>query len=177
METLRRRKSAATMTDASASNSRHPLRGTWISACLLGALCSVHFMATGLVFVAIGLAFWLPYSVFVIVRKPEKRRLQSLKVGIWVLVLAIVLAIHFVRHREARSHADAVVRKIERYRETQGLYPERLEEIGISQADLKEKLVMPHYSNRPTFYYANTMVAFHMWSYDFSAHQWEDAYD
>ena len=152
------------------------MRDTVVAACLLGALFSVRGMATGLVLVAITMAFWLPYSLVVITRNPERRKVQSLKVGIWTLMVAIVLAFHFARHVHVRTHADAAVQKIEQFRHAQGRYPERLDEVGLG-AELRDKLGAVHYSNRPHFYYANTMAAFHMWSYDFSEHEWVDLYD
>jgi hypothetical protein len=165
------------MTVQNESESKHPMRDSVIAASLLGALFSVHGMATGLVFVAIIMTFWLPYSVVVIVRNPDKRKTQSLKAGIWTMMAVAVLAVHLVRHHHARDYADSVVYRIERFRNTQGRYPDRLEEVGMSAAEIKTRLVMPYYSDRPKFYYANTMVAFHMWSYDFEKREWIDEYD
>ncbi len=165
------------MTVQEESKPKHPVRDTTIAAIVLGALFTVHGMATGLMFVAITMAFWLPYSLVVIVRNPDRRKIQSLKVGIWTLMVVTVLSVHLFRHHDARSYADSVVQRIEQFRDTQGRYPDRLEEIGMSTAELKARLVIPHYSNRPKFYYANTMVAFHMWSYDFDKREWVDEYD
>ncbi len=159
------------------SETKHQVRDTAIAAVVLGALFLVHGMATGLVFVAISMAFWLPYSLVVIIRNPDRRKIQLLKVGIWILMVVTVLLVHLVRHRYARDYADSVAQRIEQFRNTQGRYPDRLEEIGMSTAELKARLVTPHYSNRPKFYYANTMVAFRMWSYDFETREWIDEYD
>jgi hypothetical protein len=168
---------AIIMTAEMESKPKHPLRDTTIAAVVLGALFSLHGMASGLVFVAIVMAFWLPYSLVVIIRNPDRRKIQSTKIGIWVLMFVTVLAGHFVRHRDDRAYADSVVQKIEQFRNTQGRYPDRLEEIGMTAAELKGRLVVPNYSNSPRFYYANSMVAFHMWSYDFEKREWVDEYD
>lgn len=165
------------MTAQQDSKPKHLVRDTAIAAIVLGALFAVHGMATGLVFVAIVMAFWLPYSLVVIVRNPGRRKIQSLKVGIWVLMVVTVLLTHLVRHRDARVYADLVVQRIQQFRDTQGRYPDSLDEIGMSSAELKARLVVPHYSNRPKFCYANTMAAFHMWSYDFEKREWIDEYD
>ena len=53
-----------------------------------------------------------------------------------------------------------------------GWYPDSLEKVGISQAELKGKLSLPHYSNKPQFYYADTVMIFHLWTYDFGKHEW-----
>jgi hypothetical protein len=165
------------MTADSKPRPQRPLRDSLISACVVGVLFSLHGMGTGLVFVIMMMALWLPYGLFVIVRYPERRRVQSLKIGIWVLMLSAVLSFHFIRHQTARSYADSIVQKIEQFRETQGRYPERLDEVGTNLVEMKDRLVVPYYSNRPQFYYANTMAAFHLWSYDFSQRQWIDQYD
>lgn len=165
------------MTAEKESKPKHPVRDTTIAAVVLGALFSLHGMASGLVFVAIVMTFWLPYSLLVIVRYPDRRKIQSTKIGIWVLMVVAVLASHFVRHLDDRAYADSVVKKIEQFRNTQGRYPDRLEEIGMTAAELKSRLAVPNYSNRPKFCYANTMAAFHMWSYDFEKREWVDEYD
>ena len=159
------------------TNPGHPVRDTLVAACLIGALLSVKGMASGLVLVALAMVFWLPYSLVVIARNPERRRVQSLKVGIWILMLAAVLAVHFVRHVQVRSHADAIVLKIEQFRDARGRYPASLEEMGMSRTELKDRLGSVHYSNKPHFYYDNTFAAFHLWSYDFREHEWVDLYD
>jgi hypothetical protein len=157
--------------------SKHPVRDSAIAASLLGALFALHGMATGLVFVAIVMMFWLPYSLFVIVRNPARRKVQSQKVGIWMLMVAVVLAIHLYRHHDARGYADSIVQRIDQFRNMQGRYPDNMEEIGMSTAELKVRLITPYYTNRPKFYYANTMAGFHMWSYDFEKREWIDEYD
>jgi hypothetical protein len=133
--------------------------------------------AVGLVYVAIFLIFWLPYSLYMIVRKPERRKVQSIKIGIWFLMIAIVLTIHQVRKVDTRNYAGSVVLKIEQFHQNQGRYPDSLDQIGISQAELKDKLSLPHYSNKPQFYYADTVTIFHLWTYDFGRHEWANEGD
>ena len=148
------------------------MQRTAIAALALGALFSTKMAAVGLAYVAIFLMFWLPYTLYVVFSKPERRKAQLYKIGIWFLMIAIVLAIHQVRKVVTRNYADSVVLKIEQFHQKQGRYPDSLEEVGISRAELKDKLDMPHYSNKPQLYYADTVMIFHLWTYDFGNQSW-----
>lgn len=154
------------------SKSQRPLLITIAAAVLLGAVFSMKMMATGLVFVAIFLIFWLPYSLYVILRKPERRRIQVNKIGIWFLMIAIVITIHYVRKLHTREYADSVIQRVETFHQKQGRYPDNLEEAGIASDELNAHLPVSHYSNKPVFYYPDTAMIFHMWSYDFRNRVW-----
>ena len=165
------------MTDTEKPKPKHPLLQTAIAALVLGALFSMKMAAVGLVYVAVFLVLWLPYSLYVIIRKPERRKVQSYKIGIWFLMIAIVLTIHQVRKVVTRNYADSVVLKIEQFHQKQGRYPDSLEEVGISKAELKDKLSLAHYSKKPQLYYGDTVMVFHLWTYDFGKHEWANEYD
>lgn len=160
------------MTDA-----HHPKPGTLllptlIAALVLGAVLSMKMMASGLALVVIFLAFWLPYSLLVMIRKPERRRVQGYKIGIWVLMIVAVTGIHLARRTYAREYADSIVQKIEQFREKQGRFPDNLDEIGMSPSGVNARLGLFHYSNRPLLNYPDTMMIFHSWSYDFGRREW-----
>lgn len=157
--------------------SRHPLLGTLVVAGLIGALCSMRMVASGLVFVAIGLIFWLPYSLFLIVRRPALRKIQAQKIGIWFLMIIAVLAVHQTRRVHTRDYADSVVHGIEQFRQREGRYPDSLNEIGFSAEEIRSNLGMARYARKPMFYYPDTALIFHMWRYDFDKREWVDDYD
>lgn len=160
------------MTNLPKSTPNPALRSTIIAVAVLGVLLSVQMMAGYLVFVAIFLLFWVPYSLAVIVKSRERRKIQAVKIGIWLSMFAVVLGIHLVRYVNVRNYADSVVKKIKIFQKQHGFYPANLEEVGISQEDNKDKLGLARYSNKPMFSYPDTMLIFHMWSYDFEKHEW-----
>lgn len=148
-----------------------------MNALILGALLSMKMMATGLVLVLIFMLFWLPYSFYVILRHPIRRKSQAWKIGIWFLMIAAVVGIHQIRQINTREYADTIVFKIEQFREMQGRYPDSLAEAGLNPDELRSKIGITHYSNKPLFYYPNTIMVFHMWRYDFDKNVWIDEYD
>ncbi len=165
------------MTKLEQINSKYPLLKTALNALILGALLSIKMMATGLVFVVIFLLFWLPYSLYVIVRYSQRRKAQAWKIGIWIFMIAAVLAIHQVRKVNTRDYADSVVLKIEQFRQQHGRYPDSLAATGLNTEEIRSRLGMPHYSNKPLFYYPDTIMVFHMWQYDFDKRVWIEEYD
>ena len=157
--------------------SRHPWLGTLVVAGLIGTFCSMRMAASGLVFVAIGLIFWLPYSLFLIVKRPALQKVQAQKIGIWFLMIAAVLAIHQVRKVQTREYADSVVQRIEEFRQREGRYPDSLKDVGFSAEEIGNNLGIARYASKPMFYYPDTTLIFHMWRYDFDKHEWVDDYD
>lgn len=163
--------------ERSARKPWHPLSGTLIAASLIGAFCSMRMAASGLAIVTIVLLFWLPYCLFVIMRRPAQRKVQAQKIGIWFLMIAAVLAIHQVRKVYTRDYADSVVQTIEQFRQREGRYPDSLKEIGFSDEEIRSKLGMARYASKPVFFYPDTVLIFHMWRYDFDRREWIDDYD
>lgn len=159
------------MAVADQSKANPPLL-TLLAAISIGSVLSMKMMASGLAFVGLFLALWLPYSLVVIARNPQKRAMQASKIGIWLLMVTTVLAIHFIRREHARAYADAMVQKIQAFHQSQGRYPDSLQEMAIDQEQFQSWLGLAHYSNQPQFFYPDTMMIFQSWSYDFDKHQW-----
>lgn len=160
------------MPDPEKSKPKHPLLRTVIAALVLGAMFQMNMAAVGLVYVGLYLLLWIPVSLYQMVRKPEIRKVQSLKIGIWFLMIAVVLGIHQFRKVNTRNFANSLVQKIEGFKKQQGRYPDSLEEVGISQTELDKAIVRPRYSNQPRLYYPDTFMIFHVWRYDFEKHEW-----
>ena len=120
--------------------------------------------------------FWLPYSAYVIARKPEARKLQTIRVGLWLSAALLIACVHVFRHNSARHTADEVVSKVQSYSATHGHYPPSLTEIGLSKEELRTKLRMGFYhrdeAGKPFFIYAATFEPFSTFSYDFGKQLW-----
>lgn len=159
------------MTNPDHPKTKPPLL-TLLAAIAIGSVLSMKMMASGLAFVGLFLALWLPYSLVVIARNPQKRAMQASKIGIWLLMVTTVLAIHFIRREHTREYADAMAQKIESFHQTQRRYPDSLQELAIDQDEFQARLGLAHYSNQPQFFYPDTMMIFQSWSYDFDKHQW-----
>jgi hypothetical protein len=78
------------------------------------------------------LAFWFPYSCYVIWRHPARRRLQTIKLCLWLIVVGGVCGLHLYYCVSARSAANDVINAVLTYKEQHGSYPPRLEVAGIA---------------------------------------------
>ncbi|MEN9489656.1 MAG: hypothetical protein RJA63_105 [Pseudomonadota bacterium] len=78
----------------------------------------------------------LPWAVYVLWRKPEKRRQQFVIMVLWTMTISAVLGLAEWQGRETRSKADAIIIDLENYRDKHGTYPVRLEDVGYGSADL-----------------------------------------
>jgi hypothetical protein len=126
-------------------------------------------------FVAFALLIWIPYSAYVMVKKPEIRASQLARLCIWVLVVPLLFGIHYIRQKITRRHADEIVAAIDGYSRTHGHYPATLEEIGISRKRLKDRLGFSAYffnAGKPDFFYHGTFTPYAMCRYDFNAGAW-----
>ena len=79
----------------------------------------------------------LPWAVYVLWRKPEKRRQQFVIMVLWTTTISAVLGLAEWQGRETRSKADAIIVGLENYRAQHGKYPARLEDVGYGSADLR----------------------------------------
>ena len=78
------------------------------------------------------LAFWLPYSAFIMWLKPVRRRLQAVKVCLWLAVVAGSCCLHWYYWTTARADAEEVIRTVLAYKERTGSYPERPQDAELA---------------------------------------------
>ena len=128
--------------------------------------------------VVLPLLIWIPYSAYVMVRKPDIRAQQFVRVFIWIVAIALVTGIHYIRHKTTRHSAEEIVSAIDSFSATHGHCPANLDEIGISSEQLREKLGMSGYScdkGNPHLFYAATYIVFDTYHYDFKTGSWKYA--
>ena len=125
--------------------------------------------------IALPLLVWIPYSVYVIITKPEMRTNQLIRVGIWVLVVPLLYGIHYFRQVTTRRNADEIVAEVNSFSRIHGRYPATLDEIGISRQNLKGKLGYSSYflnAGKPILFYHTTMTPLGVCSYYFETGSW-----
>ena len=126
-------------------------------------------------FVMLALLVWIPYSAYVMVKKPGIRASQLARLCIWVLVVPLLFGVHYLRQKIARRNADEIVAMIDGYSKAHGHYPPTLEETGISRKQLKDKLGFAAYffdQGKPSFFYHGTFTPYAVCRYDFRAGEW-----
>jgi hypothetical protein len=129
-----------------------------------------------LYFVLFALLFWIPYSVYVIYRRPDARASQLARVAIWLVAVALVVGIHYIRHETTRHNADEIAASINKFMATHSRCPVTLDEVGITQQQRKDLLGISGYScevGKPFLFYAVTYAAFDVFQYDFQTKSWE----
>jgi len=123
------------------------------------------------------LGVWLPYSSYIIWRRPEKRRLQVIRVGILTATLVGIAALHFYYYTSARAAGDYAERLVSAYRARHGTYPDTLEEAGWTLGAYGGRwriVYQGHGADKdPMLMYPVTWVIFDMYDYDFKTGQWE----
>ncbi len=146
-----------------------------LPATAFAAVCSHRYMGNLHALGVLLLAVWLPYSAYVILAKPGRRWVQLARVCIWTAAVCVAGGIHHVRAQTTRANADEIVAAVSQYRATHGHCVRRLDEIGISSQQLKDRLGKAIYvcrDGRQAFVYSGTYGAFDRYSYDFDAHAW-----
>src|SRR5262245_18715142 len=78
------------------------------------------------------LLFLLPYSAFVMWSEPARRRLQAVKVCLWLAVVAGSCCLHWYYWTTARADAEEVFRTLLAYKERTGSYPERPQDAELA---------------------------------------------
>ena len=112
---------------------RKKLYSTMAAAALMALILGQRHAGFMLYIAIIPLAIWIPYSVFVMVRKPERRLLQLALVSSWVLAVLLVAGTHYFRHEATRRNAEEIVAAIKDFKTKRGSYPLTLDEVGIGR--------------------------------------------
>lgn len=155
------------------------IRTIFVSALVVLLLSQRHcgFM---LVFVLFVLIPSFAYSGYRCACFPVERKLRLQKVIVWCVAVAVIVAVHLVRHQTAKTYAQGVSEKIETYISVHGRCPAGLEDVGISRSAFKENLGMGGYrceNQAPFLFYASTYVPFDTENYDFVQREWRHVYD
>jgi hypothetical protein len=151
------------------------LIGTAVACCLVGLLISQPHAAFGLVFFVPFFVIWIPYSLFLIVWKPARRKTQIAKIILWSISVSIVVAIHTYRAREIRARADVVLALVLKHQAEKGAFPKSLAELGVTHDSGRSKLSQVNYlytDGRPHLFYAATFSVFETYSFDFDTGNW-----
>lgn len=159
-----------------AKSTLRTLRGTFMVAGIFILLVApVHsgFMA---VFAVPFFAVWFAMSAFIIATDPARRRIRSIKIGIWLAVFAVVASLHAWYAYSTRQYAEDVIAKVENFEAEHLRCPASSEEIGITRAEMTKNLGYSGYyceeDGKPHLFYAATYVVFDTYQYDFTAKRW-----
>jgi hypothetical protein len=117
------------------------------------------------------LAVWLPYSAYVIWRRPDARRIQAIKVSLWVVAVGGVLLTQWHYQKAARESANSAVAEIFRYKASRGSFPADLNAINFK--DQKTwRLAYLVKDGKPSLFYPATFTLFDTYWYDFEHKSW-----
>lgn len=122
------------------------------------------------------LGIWLLYSSYVIWRRPEKRRVQVVRVVILTTILIGIAGLHFYYYISARAAGDYTEHLVSAYKAEHGTYPDTLEEAGWKLGGYGGRWRIVYKGNGankdPTLMYPATWVIFDMYDYNFKTAQW-----
>ena len=148
-----------------------PLITTIAGCCLLAAITTQVHGGFMLVFLLPIFAIWLIYSAFVIWRRPARRKLQAVAVGLWVFVVGGAFLAHAHYQEAARSAGNAAATAILQYKASYGVYPPSLRAAGLESTDWG---VYYDFANgTPVLFYPDTFIVFDTYSYNFKQQSWE----
>jgi hypothetical protein len=74
---------------------------------------------------------WLIYSVYVIWRKPERRRKQARRLGYVLTAFAAISAVWVLGQSGKGVYAERIIKAVDLYETQYGRYPKTLEEVGF----------------------------------------------
>lgn len=156
--------------------------GGTIAGCLIGALLTFGPGAWFMVFwLAIPLVPWTIRGLYRAARYPRERRENSIRIGLWVITLTTVAAWHEVRAWNARTFAQDIADRVERFQQDNRRYPRQLAEIGVSDTVAARHslgyLWDPAKTGaEPHLIYMGEWVIFSVYRYDFGTRTWTVEY-
>ena len=129
------------------------------------------------------LLFLIPlslYSLFVMYRKKEERKLRATKLAIWSLGVVAIVATHYYYSVNTRNVANSAIETILQYKKEHNQYPEALETIGIPSKEYRAKHRISYSTNKknnPAFYYFVPFGLRNSYHYDFNEAEWRYVVD
>lgn len=152
------------------------LRSTIVAAGLATLILCQRHLGFMVLFEVIFATPWIACSLWIIVRNPQHRSLQSIKVGLWVVSMITVIVVHWAMATQTRANAQIMVDAIMEYATFHHTYPPDLQTLGYSNDDIRSKIGLSGYgfnNGKPYFFYASTYVPFETDHYDFAKREWE----
>jgi hypothetical protein len=151
-------------------------RDTLILGVLLVLFTTHRHSGTFLMLLVPIFCVWIPYSLFVIFRSPDRRQIQINKLIFWSVLIAFLSCLHWYYYYSTREFANSVVIKIIGFKDSEKRYPSSLTEVGISNDQLKENLGLAGYfkeeNSMPQFFYSSTFDGFDTYYFDFKNNKW-----
>lgn len=155
---------------------RYKFYETLLSATLLCLICSQRYAGFLLLIFTPFLLVWLLFSLYIVYKKPELKKWQLGRIGIWITCILIVLGMHKYYEINARKNANDVIDLIERYRSEHGNYPKNYMDIGMDQQKLRDKcgiFCFFSHEKEAQLTYAGTFIIHSFYTYDFNTKKWE----
>ncbi len=146
-----------------------------VLAFLTGAFLSIQGFGFMVFFVIVPQAVVTPFRLYGAIRRPDERQLNIGRVIVWLATIIAIYAIHHVRDAAYRKNADEIVARIDAYTTSHKKCPTTVADIGISRAEMRDKLGHDGYlcdGGRQYFFYPSSFDAFATWSYDFKTREW-----
>jgi len=122
------------------------------------------------------LIFLIPlsiYSLIVIFKYKNQRQIRSTKLFLWLLAFLLSFSYNFYINESIRTEANNLVTKIESYKLNNGQLPQNLQEIGVLEKDIDNKIIVVFYYNEKrgvNLSYTGTYMD--MYIYDFKEKIW-----
>lgn len=126
-------------------------------------------------FPIIVLVIWVLYNLFRSRREPQRiKRPFFIKIGLWLLAIAVVFVSHWYLGRAARQDGELLAIHVLQFRSLHGTYPKNMAEAGVTDPSFGRRWRMGYglSEGQPYLIYASTFTPFDSYSYDFDSKQW-----
>lgn len=149
----------------------------WIAIALLLTAGQLGMMV--IVYATIGLVLWTIYNLVKMGGQPQRRRPFAIKLGCWLVTLAIVFSYQSMMSAAAQRRADQVAALIATYKTAHGTYPPNLEALGAANQALIRgaRVRYGFYEDKPYLFYPSSTQPFTTVDYDFASQQWQERGD
>ncbi len=125
--------------------------------------------------IALPLATWVLYGIYVAFRYPKRRIARMKRILAWVISGVIVLAANHYYEAKTNQNARIVTDAIESYYSLHGKYPNSIEDVGISENELRSLLGTSNYhlaKEKPRLLYTPNDNPYGKYVYQFEERKW-----
>ena len=118
---------------------------------------------------------WALTMVFAGWKEPGRRKLEAIRVSLWLVTISAIVGTHFYYAESARSVANGVADAVVAYKEVHGVYPETIELVAPELAKPAKywRVYYDAKGQEPGLIYPVTWAVFDTFVFNFTNHKWE----
>ncbi|QLI82710.1 hypothetical protein HZU75_14935 [Chitinibacter fontanus] len=149
-----------------------------LASALLTTISCLNYGLLWTFLAAFLLTFWLLIKLVQCIFGKAKWRIVLGTTLIWGIGFGSAITVHHFRAEARRAEAEIIVHQIKTFKQQQQHYPDKLSDLGLNAAQLRDDYGIRYLANLPPhLIYMDSKIPFAVYDYDFNTGRWQHFQD